>query len=94
MDTARPLRLWVPPGPVDDSSPETLARPTRLPGLVQLEEVERHRSVHCDRYDGCLDQALRHHWNGWTCAACPLFALADAFRSLQADREGSLRPTA
>lgn len=92
--SARSPHLVVLPRLAEERPAESLAHPTRLPGLVELEEVERHRSVHCDLYDGCLDRALRERWSGWTCAECPLFALADVFRSMQTDREGALRPTA
>ncbi len=71
-----------------------LAHPTRLGGLVELDDVERHRSLLCELYDDCLDGALRQGWQSWSCERCPLFALAERYRSLQADHEAALRPTA
>jgi hypothetical protein len=37
--------------------------------------------VHCAKYDGCLDLAVRRRWTSWTCQRCPLFAVAVAPRA-------------
>jgi hypothetical protein len=86
-----PPHLVVLPG---SGSPEVPANPTRLAGLVELDDVDQHRSLMCDLYDDCLDRALRQGWQSWTCSKCELFALAETYRSLHAVHEGGLRPSA
>ncbi len=50
--------------------------PTALRHLVKQEEVDAHRCVTCEEYDGCLDAALRRSWRSWSCGQCLLFARA------------------
>ena len=87
--------LVVLPGREDDAEgPSSLAHPTRLTGLVDLDDVERHRSLLCDLYDECLDSALHQGWQSWSCERCPLFALAETYRARRTEHEGGLRPSA
>jgi lauroyl/myristoyl acyltransferase len=69
--------------------------PTRLATLVRPEAVERHRSLHCEQYDGCLDAALARgcgvifavpHMGSWDVAGSlagvlgyPIYAVAAGF---------------
>ncbi len=69
-------------------------RPTKLSGLVEHDDVDRHRSLLCDCYDACLDEAFRHRWASWTCERCPLFRFAEGYRAMRVDHEGGLRPDA
>lgn len=69
-------------------------RPTALRSLVRHEEVERHRSLSCARYDGCLEAVLRQAWRSWSCVRCPLFALDRDWRSAEIAHEAGLRPEA
>jgi len=48
--------------------------PTMLPVLLEERGVAEHRSLFCDHYDPCLDEALRQRWKSWSCAHCFLFA--------------------
>ncbi len=68
--------------------------PTALSTLVKPEDVERHRSLSCAEYDGCLDAASRRPWRSWTCGRCKLFALARAMRDAETTRVAALRPLA
>jgi hypothetical protein len=47
--------------------------PTKLRSALKHEDVEKHRSLSCTEYDGCLDVVLRRSWSGWSCARCQLF---------------------
>ncbi|HSB20934.1 MAG TPA: hypothetical protein VLD85_13055 [Anaeromyxobacteraceae bacterium] len=62
--------------------------PEELKALIKLESrVEAQRSLYCDRYGSCLDQAVLKGWTSWTCARCPMFdgeVAADAGRREQA----------
>jgi hypothetical protein len=56
-----------------------IAGPVELKALIKAESrVEEQRSLFCDRYDACLDEAVARGWASWTCARCPEFALAAA----------------
>jgi hypothetical protein len=47
--------------------------PTPLPCALREEEaVESQRNLFCLHYDGCLHQAVRRGWEGWSCRQCPL----------------------
>jgi hypothetical protein len=48
--------------------------PTMLPALLEERGVVEHRSLFCDHYDPCLDEALRQRWRSWSCSCCQLFA--------------------
>jgi hypothetical protein len=56
--------------------------PTRLAALVRPEAVERHRSLVCEQYDGCLDEALEHGWTSFTCERCELFKRPKASQTI------------
>jgi hypothetical protein len=86
--------LVILPGREDSDDLARLARPKRLTGLVELDDVERHRSLLCDYYDECLDSALAQGWQSWSCEQCPLFVLAEGYRSRRTDHDGALRPSA
>lgn len=58
--------------------------PTALRSVLKPEDVDKHRSLSCIEYDGCLDAVLRRSWNSWTCARCQLFSLARACRAAEA----------
>ncbi len=68
--------------------------PTALSSLVKPEDVERHRSLSCAAYDGCLDAASRLPWRSWTCGRCKLFALSRRMHDLETAHIASLRPLA
>lgn len=57
-------------------SAEDLTQPTprslRTP-LVTMQQVERHRNLHCLQYDDCLTVVVVENWRGWTCRYCPGF---------------------
>ncbi len=56
-------------------------RPTELKVPIGPDRrIEEHRNLFCAQYDGCLDEAVKQGWNGWTCAQCNLFAVAPAPR--------------
>ena len=53
--------------------------PEELKALIKLESgVETQRSLYCERYDSCLDEAVQKGWTSWTCARCPAFGDATA----------------
>ena len=68
--------------------------PTVLAGLVQPENVERHRNVFCDHYDHCLDEALRQTWPSWSCERCPMFARDPVSQAMRVGHEAVNRPEA
>lgn len=68
--------------------------PTKLSSLVKPEEVEKHRSLSCVAYDGCLDAATRHAWRSWSCGRCGLFAFGKEMRAAESARLARLRPQA
>ncbi len=68
--------------------------PTALPYLVKHEEVEKHRSLSCVEYDGCLDAVLRHAWRSWTCGRCKLFLRTRDCRAAEIAHVAALRPFA
>lgn len=48
--------------------------PEELKALIRPEgRIEAERSLYCQRYGPCLDEAVRRGWASWTCAGCPLF---------------------
>ncbi len=67
--------------------------PTALHHLVDQEEVDAHRCVTCDEYDGCLDAALRRRWRSWSCGKCGLFPSARTTRGA-ATAEAPAMPSA
>jgi hypothetical protein len=68
--------------------------PTALRSLVKHEEVEKHRSLCCDEYDGCLDEALRRSWRSWTCGECTRFRRTRECRAAMIAHHAALRPEA
>lgn len=68
--------------------------PTALRSLVKHEEVEKHRSLSCTEYDGCLDVVLRRAWRSWSCVRCVLFRMERECRSAEIAHEAALRPNA
>ncbi len=68
--------------------------PTALRSLVKHEDVEKHRSLSCSEYDGCLDTVLQQRWRSWTCGRCELFLLTGACRTAEICHEAALRPNA
>jgi hypothetical protein len=68
--------------------------PTSLPAVVKHEEVEKHRSLSCAEYDGCLDAASRRSWRSWSCERCKLFRFAREARAAEAAHAAALRPFA
>lgn len=51
--------------------------PAELKSLLKVDAlVEEHRNLFCPSYDTCLDEAVARAWTSWTCARCPLFAVA------------------
>ncbi len=65
--------------------------PTALPSLVKHEDVEKHRSLSCAEYDGCLDAALEHSWRSWSCIRCKLFRFAREWRAAESAHVAELR---
>ena len=52
--------------------------PTELEATINPERhVEEVRSLFCDGYDTCLEEALRQDWASWTCVGCPMFVRAE-----------------
>jgi hypothetical protein len=52
----------------------TTRGPVELKVLIKPEgRVEAQRSLFCDFYDTCLDEAILRSWTSWTCARCALF---------------------
>ncbi len=48
--------------------------PSPLSQLIRSETVvSGHRSLYCFHYDGCLDVAVKHDWDSWSCERCSLF---------------------
>ena len=41
--------------------------------LLSLSSVAKHRNLDCDRYDKCLNKAIRKNWRSFSCAKCPIF---------------------
>ncbi len=72
----------------------TAPNPTALRHLVTDEDVDHHRCVTCDEYDGCLDAALRHCWKSWTCGQCQRFRDARALRAPEHGDERAAHPSA
>ncbi len=68
--------------------------PTALRSLVKPEEVEKHRSLSCARYDCCLDTVLRHAWRSWSCGRCEAFRLTADWHTAEIAHEAALRPLA
>jgi hypothetical protein len=68
--------------------------PTALRSLVKHDDVERHRSLSCGEYDGCLEAVLRRAWRSWTCGRCPLFRLTQDWRAAEISHQAALRPLA
>lgn len=53
--------------------------PTELATPINPDRgVEGHRNLFCSFYDGCLDEAVKHGWNSWTCVRCQLMAIPPA----------------
>lgn len=71
-----------------------IPHPTALRSLVKHEDVERHRSLSCAAYDGCLETVLRRAWRSWTCGRCPLFHLTREWHTAEVAHEAALRPLA
>ena len=44
--------------------------PTEYQELVDIEQVEIHRSMDCDNYQGCLEDVCKKGWSGFTCKSC------------------------
>jgi len=68
------------------------ANPTGLAAQVEPETVERHRNVHCDQYDQCLDKALRKRWLSWSCEHCAMFVEDSLSQATRAAHEAVSRP--
>lgn len=68
--------------------------PTALRSLVKPEDVEKHRSLSCARYDCCLDTVLRHAWRSWSCGRCEAFRLSGDWHTAEIAHEAALRPLA
>jgi hypothetical protein len=52
--------------------------PSELKHAIKLESrIEAQRSLFCDHYDGCLDEAVEKGWTSWSCLRCPLFPRAE-----------------
>ena len=71
-----------------------MPNPTALRSLVKPEDVEKHRSLSCARYDGCLETVLRNAWRSWSCGRCRLFVLDRDWRAAEMAHEAALRPMA
>lgn len=71
-----------------------IANPTALRSLLKHEDVDRHRSLSCAEYDGCLDKVLRRSWNSWTCEHCRLFPFTKQWHAAEVMHEAGLRPLA
>jgi len=58
--------------------------PTDLPQTINPEAgparsgVESHRNLSCPHYDRCLDEAVHHGWQSFSCARCALAQVAGA----------------
>jgi hypothetical protein len=68
--------------------------PTKLRFLVKHDDVEKHRSLSCAAYDGCLDEVTRRAWRSWTCGRCALFLLGRECRVAEISHAAELRPNA
>jgi hypothetical protein len=58
---------------------EARPNPVELPSPINPEgrrkqSVESHRNLYCLHYDGCLDEAVKHGWNSFTCVRCSLYS--------------------
>lgn len=50
--------------------------PSELATLLRPDgDIDQCRNLFCDRYDGCLDEAVSSGWVSWTCSGCVLFAV-------------------
>ena len=57
----------------------TTRGPVELKVLIKPEgHVEAQRSLFCEFYDACLDEAIQRAWTSWTCSRCSLFGLRHA----------------
>ncbi len=64
------------------------ARPAELTETISpRRRIEEVRSLFCDCYEDCLDEALKLGWNSWTCVGCGLFTGPGAPRSSSAERK-------
>lgn len=43
--------------------------------------IEEYRNVHCRYYARCIDTAVKHDWDGFTCRECSLFTVDVAPRA-------------
>jgi hypothetical protein len=68
--------------------------PTALRSLVKPEDVEKHRSLSCGRYDGCLETVLQNSWRSWSCGRCRFFLHDREWRTAEICHEAALRPFA
>lgn len=54
--------------------PTELSQSINPEGGAKKAGVESHRNLNCHMYDGCLNEAVKHGWQSFTCAKCPLNA--------------------
>lgn len=77
LDDTVPLSddFEIPPGPVStDSRPHPVELPAPInPEGGRRQSVEMHRNLFCEHYDNCLDEAVKHGWNSFTCVRCSFY---------------------
>lgn len=64
----------------EDGAPRP--NPVELPSPINPEggrkqSVETHRNLFCGHYDSCLDEAVKHGWNSFTCVRCTFYQAAE-----------------
>ena len=58
------------PNPVELQSPIN-------PEGGRKQSVESHRNLFCGHYDACLDEAVKHGWNSFTCVRCSFYRASE-----------------
>ena len=43
--------------------------------LLSLSAVANHRNLDCDRYEKCLNRAVKKKWRSFSCAKCSIFKI-------------------
>jgi hypothetical protein len=38
---------------------------------AQPTPIKGERNIHCPHYSDCLDYAVNHFWQSWSCSECP-----------------------
>jgi len=46
---------------------------TKLDWPIHISMVDKHRNLDCNRYEKCLDKAIRKNWRSFSCNRCSIF---------------------